>query len=270
MTENEMTVLELDPVETLTLADVFYVIQGFGENRDRYCTLLQLRDFFQSNMSYFLFSSSNRAIAIDSERILITGADGRVIINQEGLQILNADKTVTATFKFDAYNVLNILGSESGNQKVKFKTIEADVIDLTKLVDRSGNLKTNYLNYSRIIASDAQMMSTPFTFNASGSSDYYDLQLFGSDFKTLGKYAGAYVVGPVNSASGATAATFILKRPAKQTGEIILVHNAGEIVLNLRGDSSSNTVCSVNVPAGSVYQLYGYVKNGITNWIKIG
>ena len=51
MTENEMTFLELDKAQEITLADFFYLIQGSGENRDTLITVKQLRDFLQSRFT---------------------------------------------------------------------------------------------------------------------------------------------------------------------------------------------------------------------------
>lgn len=49
--ENITSVLDKDQAINITLADVLYLIQGFGGNRDRWCTLEQIKDFLKTSFN---------------------------------------------------------------------------------------------------------------------------------------------------------------------------------------------------------------------------
>lgn len=81
--ENEATVLQKKKAENIRLADILYLIQGTGIDRDRQMTIEQLRDFLQDAFKMISMRGSSSATYVGLDGVEVGGTDARSKIGLE-------------------------------------------------------------------------------------------------------------------------------------------------------------------------------------------
>lgn len=92
--ENEATVLQMKKAENIRLADILYLIQGTGIDRDRQMTLEQLRDFLQDAFDQISVKGTNSATYIGKGGFELRAPDVESVLGIDGLSFVYGGNSI--------------------------------------------------------------------------------------------------------------------------------------------------------------------------------
>lgn len=92
--ENEATVLQMKKAENIRLADILYLIQGTGIDRDRQMTLEQLRNFLQDAFNIISMRGTSSATFVGLDGVEVGGTDAHSKIGLEEASFVYGDNRI--------------------------------------------------------------------------------------------------------------------------------------------------------------------------------